>query len=137
MLEANQAQLLLAAGNPVAAAAPVVASGERILKLPLRSSSEYAALRHANGVEVSWPGHYSRRHQLHPAVHEHQQRNQPAEAIGETVRGVAVEAGQRRAVRHGVPESSLDAGPCGQIQLLPLGGVHTMHWRSGKSQNPS
>src|SRR5438128_1090280 len=38
---------------------------------------------------------------------------QPAEAVGETVRSVAVEASQRRTARHGMPRSSLDAGPWG------------------------
>jgi transposase len=67
VLEAHQAQLLLAAGNPETAAAPVWRRVSTFWNL--RSSFGCATLRHAFGVEVSWPGHHSRRHHLHPAVH--------------------------------------------------------------------
>ena len=53
----------------------------------------------------------TRRHPLYTRADRRASRREPAHAIDEAMRSLAVETTQRRAARHGVPRPAADAGP--------------------------
>ena len=114
-LRAHQAQLLLAAGNPDAEAPPAWRPVERLKtcrKKHLRSIFDSATLTaDAFGVEISRAGSYSRRCHFDSPVDRRESGRQPAQTFGEAVRSMAVETGQRRVARHGLPRLVAHATP--------------------------
>src|SRR6476646_5672151 len=60
-------------------------------------------------VALSGQNRYHGRHRLHSRSHRSASRSEPAQVVGETVRGVAVETGQRGTTRYGLPRPVIDA----------------------------
>ena len=108
-LQAHQAQLLLAAGNPETEAAPVWRRVSCVKKLQWATCVPHWALAYCGvcrrsgdtGAEPLPP----RRSPSSGSSSREHPGSQPASAVGETVRGLGMEAGQRRAARHGLPRS--------------------------------
>ena len=63
------------------------------------------------GVEISRAGGYSRRCHFHSPVDRRESGRQPAQTVGEALRGLAVETGQRRFARYGLPRPVAHAAP--------------------------
>ena len=114
-LRAHQAQLLLAAGNPDAEAPPAwrpVRPEENSTTKHLRSVFSSGTLT-ADGfrVEISRAGSYSRRCHFDSPVDRRESGRQPAQTFREALRGLAVETGQRRFARYGLPRLAAHAAP--------------------------
>ena len=94
-----------------------VAAGERaevnIEKqfFPLAFQKKRFILLLDGGTQVSGPGDQQRRHPLYKGADRRESRREPPHAVQETVRSLAMETGQRRFARHGVPRPVADAGP--------------------------
>ena len=129
-LEAHQAQLLLAAGNPETEAAPVWrrVNAEEFATKDLRSRFRFwhtaadAGRRGAIGAEEitsEKTSFHTRAHRAHP---DQSRRKLSRQAV----RSLAVEAGQRRVARHGVPRPAADAGP-GRPDRVAAGALTCAH----------
>ena len=116
-LRAHQAQLLLAAGNPDAEAPPAWRPLDHLKKIPkikkhLRSVFDSGTLTADGfGVEISRAGGYSRRCRSDSPVDRRESGRQPAQTFREALRGMAVETGQRRFARYGLPRLVAHAAP--------------------------
>src|SRR6267154_136923 len=60
---------------------------------------------------------HRRTDRFHPPVDRGSAGVEPVEAVARVVRSLAVEAGQRRVARHGVPGIAADAAPCGRDRI--------------------
>src|SRR5258708_7463345 len=86
--------------------------GCRESKKHLRSVFDSATLTADGfGVEISRAGGYSRRCHFNSPVDRRESGHKPAQTFREAVRGMAVETGQRRFARYGVPRLVAHAAP--------------------------
>src|SRR5207302_8110823 len=84
----------------------------RIYKKHLRSVFDSATLTADGfGVEISRAGSNSRRTHFHSPVDRRESGRQPAQTLREALRGMAVETGQRRCARYGLPRLIAHAAP--------------------------
>src|SRR5580704_18641865 len=68
-------------------------------------------------VEISRAGSNSRRTHFHSPVDRRESGCQPAQTLREALRGMAVETGQRRFARYGVPRLVAHAPPGRRVRI--------------------
>src|SRR6266542_2675113 len=82
-----------------------------IRKKHLRSVFDSATLTTNARMEIQGPGSDSRRYRADSTVTRRESQGEPAPTFGSAVRGLAVETGQRRLARHGLPRLVAHAAP--------------------------
>ena len=111
-LQAHQAQLLLAAGNPETAAAPDVAKGElkKIEQNTCVLILSVACCGYGGNVALPRARDRQRTDRLSAGVHSDASHQQPLETIAAVMRSPGLETDQRHPARHSLPRPAADVG---------------------------